>query len=101
MSSSHDDVHVEEVSLYFVLFAALLSLVIILSKVLHDRPRLNSMLSEASLTLLVGKGAGFLVHVWFLRRPFIVDEENELEAQVVASSLLSFDANVFFLALLP
>jgi sodium/hydrogen exchanger 8 len=109
-ASEENDRAVEEVSLYFLLFASLLALVIILSKVLLDHPRLNSFVSEASLTLLVGIAAGLLVHFFFLRDTydeFTIDyslsdeEEEETEVVIVANSLLSFDPNVFFMALLP
>lgn len=103
--SSESEGHVEEVSLYFVLFGSLLALVIIGSKLLHDRPRLSSFVSEASLTLLIGISAGMLVHLIFFReRPDDVDFDDageDAEAKVVASSLLTFSDNVFFMALLP
>lgn len=62
-------------SLYFCWFAALLSLVIILAKLLQDSPRLHAYLSEAALTLLVGLVAGAIVHVWILQ------EEQQQQSQ--------------------
>jgi NhaP-type Na+/H+ or K+/H+ antiporter len=109
-SSEENDRAVEEISMYFLLFAGLLASVIILSKVLLDHPRISSFMSEASLTLLVGIVAGLLVHFIFLRDEYdeytvnysLSDEdEEETEVVIVANSLLSFDPNVFFMALLP
>lgn len=51
----------------FCWFAAVLSLVILLTKLLQDAPRLHAYSSEAALTLLVGLVAGAIVHVWVLQ----------------------------------
>ena len=101
----------EGISVYFVLFSALLSLVLILSKFLHDRPRLASLLPEAGMILIVGVIFGALINVLF-----IPDNQQQQQAQAnddaaaatdeavdeeVAESLLSFSDEVFFLFLLP
>jgi len=96
----------EGISAYFVLFSALLALVLVLSKVLHDRPVLGSFFPEAGMILLVGMIAGFFVNLFI--RPEVIapadNAENDDGAAYddsVAQSLLSFSPQVFFVALLP
>lgn len=85
----------EGISAYFVLFSALLALVLVLSKLLHDRPVLSSVLPEAGMILLVGMAAGFFVNL-FTPENTTSDEENS-----VAEGLLSFSPEAFFVFLLP
>lgn len=85
----------EGISVYFVIFSSLLALVLVLSKVMQDHPVVASVLPEAGMILLVGIVAGALVS-WFAEEP-----ANEEEEEDVIMSLVSFSANVFFIALLP
>ena len=117
----------EGISAYFVLFSALLALVLILSKYLHDRPRLASLLPEAGMILIVGVVFGAVIDVLFISDSSSStssssqtqqqqqqqqqgqydnnynddDAVNEAVDEEVAKSLLSFSDEVFFLFLLP
>ena len=92
----------EGVSLYFVVALSLLALVLVLSKLLHDRPNISSLIPEAGMTISVGVAAGFVV---FLLAPLAVEEDDygdgEDEDGSVYGGLLSFSSTVFFIALLP
>ena len=96
----------EETSLYFVFFSGLLAIVIILSRLLHDYPKLNSVFSEAALVLTVGMFAGFFVNL-YLKHMYTDDGvdndggDTQDQAFNIASNLLSFSPNMFFMALLP
>jgi sodium/hydrogen exchanger 8 len=95
----------EGISAYFVLFSTLLAVVLVLSKLLHDRPRLASVLPEAGLILIVGVVAGSFVHLFVVEEPGPPmqqdDHAGEYDNSSVAQSLLSFSPKVFFIALLP
>ena len=58
----------ESISIFLVFFVTLLVTVLILSKYLHDRPIIASILPEAAMVLLVGIGAGFLIHLFIFNR---------------------------------
>ena len=99
----------EGISAYFVLFSALLALVLVLSKFLHDRPRLASLLPEAGMILIVGVIFGAFVQVLFdphnndtaqQQDDDNVGDDQDVDEEV-AASLLSFSDEVFFLFLLP
>ena len=96
----------EGINKYFVVFFSLLSLVLVLSKFLHDHPKLASVLPEAGMIILVGTIAGAVI---FLTTP-ISDESREDDDdslfngsvnEFVAKGLLSFSPKVFFFVLLP
>lgn len=108
----------EGISVYFVLFSALLALTLVLAKYLHDRPRLASLLPEAGMVLIVGVVFGALINVLFI--PDNNNQQQQTQSQnnnydnnandddatqavdqEVAESLLSFSDEVFFLFLLP
>lgn len=100
----------ENISAYFVLFSALLAVVMVLSKYLHDRPRLNSYLPEAGMILIVGMIAGSIFQCFIdfdaiRAREAAPEYDDAMMAQSdndsVAQSLLSFSPKVFFIALLP
>jgi NhaP-type Na+/H+ or K+/H+ antiporter len=102
MGSSGDWDTTDSVSAYLVLFSALLAVTLILSKFLHDRPKLASILPEAGLILLVGMFAGFFVDL--LIDNTVADDDDDDAAtndDSVAQSLLSFSPEIFFIALLP
>lgn len=108
MEYQNEEEELRNVSLYFVLFAALLAAVMILSKALHETPKLNAFVSEAALTLMVGMFVGGLICTFlpgFEPKASSSNNENEdgpqYDPYVLAHSLLSFSPNVFFMALLP
>ena len=95
--SDSEEAHTKNVSVYFLFFASLLSIVLILSKELHRRPKLNSILSEAALTLLFGMFVGFFVENYIVK----YEVQSDDDGLTVADSLVSFQQGVFFMALLP
>lgn len=90
----------ESISAYLVLFSTLLAIVLVLSKILHDRPVLSSVVPEAGLVLLVGMVAGGVVEL-FVDNDANADAADDDANEGVAQSLLSFSPEVFFIALLP
>jgi sodium/hydrogen exchanger 8 len=94
MSNSNGEEHV---SLYFLIFSVLLAFVLILSKILHNTPKINTFVSEAALILIVGMMAGCLIHLLF-RGGEASDNAEDLD---IATTLLSFTPKVFYMALLP
>lgn len=111
MSSDDDD---DTVSLYFLFFASVLALVLLLSKALHKRPWLNSILSEPAMVLLVGMFFSFFVSFFFLLEKKLHEEsqpdddaaasvmnEQIKEEGFLTETILSFPNKVFFMALLP
>lgn len=103
---------------FFLFFLSLIGLVLLLSRALHHRPKLNSILSEPAMVLLVGMLFSFLIKV-FVRSS---GDSTEMEttddvyaaAQVedddsstlvdqhkFSNTVLSFSGEVFFMALLP
>jgi NhaP-type Na+/H+ or K+/H+ antiporter len=93
----------EGISAYFVFFSTLLAVVLVLCKLLHDRPRLANLFPEAGLILVVGIAAGSFVHLFVNEepRPPMQDDDQSAGYSTVAKSLLSFSPEVFFIALLP
>jgi hypothetical protein len=99
----------QTISIYFVVFAAMLAFVMIASKYLHNAPSINTFVSEAALVLLTGIAVGGVVHTFLpnLEPPPPSSEstndasDNNYEMNVLAHSLLSFSPNIFFMALLP
>jgi NhaP-type Na+/H+ or K+/H+ antiporter len=112
---SYSEEHSRNVSTYFLLFATLLSTVLILCKKLHTSPRVNAIVSEAALVLLVGMFASYCIMFYFLIRERNNDDdasnnnydgsEEELSPRNKSVNLLlqlvSFEPNVFFMGLLP
>lgn len=98
--------HSETVQIFFLIFSGLLMTILFLSKVLHDAPRVNSILSEPAMTLLVGMTFSLIVSIFFVfkeennEQDFNGNDDYEVE-QDLADSILSFQTKVFFLALLP
>jgi NhaP-type Na+/H+ or K+/H+ antiporter len=93
----------EAVQIFFLVFAALLMLILFLSKFLNDRPKVRKMLSEPAMTLLVGMLFSFLISVFFVEEEdFEETENNDGEQNInLKKSILSFPSRVFFMALLP
>jgi hypothetical protein len=105
MGSSGEWDTTDSVSAYLVLFSALLAVTLILSKFLHDRPKLASILPEAGLILMVGMVAGFFVDLLIDDQidNAVADDDDDaaVNDDSVAQSLLSFSPEIFFIALLP
>ena len=110
----------ENISIFLVFFVTLLATVLLLSKYLHDSPIIASILPEAAMVLLVGIGAGFIIHLVIFSRMTELDtsltdyyevdddakddDDDEVNAQDVDDdlyALLSFSPEIFFVALLP
>ncbi len=97
----------EGVSLYFVVFFPLLSIVLILSKFLHDRPVLSAFLPEVGMTVIVGIIAGLFVRITYgFNFTFVESDDDhyshaDAAEEGVASGLLAFSPTFFFSALLP
>jgi len=88
------------VTVALLCFASLLAMVLLLSKALHNRPKLNSFLSEPAMTLIVGISFSFLIYC-------IGSNGNEAnwdddgQRGDLATSLLEFRSDVVFMAMLP
>jgi NhaP-type Na+/H+ or K+/H+ antiporter len=88
-----------QIEIFFLCFFILLLLILFLSKVLHSRPRLRSVLSEPAMTVLFGILCSFLIKCFQE-----IDEDIEGEdsnTAYLASTILNFPTRVFFMALLP
>jgi NhaP-type Na+/H+ or K+/H+ antiporter len=113
----------ENISTFLVFFAALLAMVLVLSKYLHDSPWLSSIFPEAAMVLAVGMAAGFVIHLIMGQRNAMSEVTND-DANANANAnddddddadandddvytredlgaLLSFNPEIFFIALLP
>jgi NhaP-type Na+/H+ or K+/H+ antiporter len=98
----------QNISIFLVFFTGLLAFTLVLSKFLHDRPRLGAIVPEAAMVLAVGMLAGFLIHlvagqVSKADDDGVADDDN-VDGQDVdqdLSALLSFSPEIFFIALLP
>jgi sodium/hydrogen exchanger 8 len=102
-------------SLYFLFFASVLALVLVLSRALHSRPKLNSVLSEPAMVLLIGMFFSFVVSFGFSIGEQLetqnsaegddaaaaVQQQDETEEVDLTQTILSFPNKVFFMALLP
>lgn len=98
----------ETIPVYFLLFLALVALVLVMARWLHHRPKLNSVLSEPALVLLVGMFFSFVIKVFFVagdRYDDAADGEGEngsaQHPSDLSSAILSFSGPIFFMALLP
>jgi Sodium/hydrogen exchanger family len=109
-SYASDNDEMVEISVYFVLFSGLLVLVLILSKLLHDHPKINSYFPEAALILFVGMMAGFIVNLFSSVADDGINYNNNGTTDHATATtttttpenmLLSFSPKVFFLYLLP
>jgi len=89
----------EEASQYFLVFITLLGIQLVLSKYLHMTPRLNAILPESGVAIIVGVIAGALVRL-FVPISFN-DDGNSSNTSSPFEGLLTFSATIFFLALLP
>jgi NhaP-type Na+/H+ or K+/H+ antiporter len=114
--------------LFFLFFMALVAVVILLARWLHHQPKLNSVLSEPALVLLVGIFVSFLIKVSYATdghsyygnhnnntsysngwEENVDDAMNEMNGDEdsgghqsrLSNAILSFSGPVFFMALLP
>ena len=81
------------VSIYFAIYLALFLVVIVLAKLLHDRPKMASLVPEAAMIILVGMVVGGLFQI------FLDEPDGDADADDVAESLLSFSPTIFFVLL--
>ncbi len=97
----------ENISVFLVFFAALLAVVVILQKWLHDRPSISAFLPEAAMVLGMGMIFGFFIHLLVGKRvntaqvQEVNDDDYSRTTDVDLKVLLSFSPSVFFVALLP
>jgi sodium/hydrogen exchanger 8 len=85
-SSNTDDDHENDqtIPVFFLFFMLLFALVLLLGRALHNRPRLNSYLSEPAMVLLVSLFVSFLVKVF-------LDGDEEGEQQVVYDGYYAYN----------
>mmetsp|Transcript_34185 Transcript_34185/g.51597 ORF Transcript_34185/g.51597 Transcript_34185/m.51597 type:complete len:597 (-) Transcript_34185:556-2346(-) len=90
---------------FFLIFTSLLAVVFVLGKFLHDRPRLQSALPEAGLTVIVGVAASAII---WLVAPHLYDADLVVndpkygsDIRDIANGLLSFSPTFFFGILIP
>ena len=96
-NNDNNDDDLVGISAYFVLFSSLLALVLILSKFLHDHPRIATIFPEAGMILTVGMIAGYVVN------SLLVSDEDKIidPTKVDVENILQFSPQVFFIFLLP
>jgi hypothetical protein len=97
-SDNDDDDALATLYAYFLGYALLMSIVVLVSKLLHDRPRtIGAILPEAGLIILCGMLAGGCILLWEHLG------ETNLRSRLTGApeSLLIFSPNVFFVGLLP
>ena len=121
MSAEDDGGHDQTVSVFFLFFALLLGLVLLLGRALHSRPRLSSYLSEPAMVLLVSGFVSFLVYISFPQEEdgvpaeegrdddfyYLRDDDGgqgyhvNVDQSQLSQFLLTFDAEAFFMLFLP
>jgi NhaP-type Na+/H+ or K+/H+ antiporter len=95
--------------IFFLFFMGLIAMVLLLGRALHHRPKLNSMLSEPAMVLLVGMLFSFIIKVFFHSSDDTsVDMETTdddgsgtVEQHKFSNTVLQFSGEIFFMALLP
>ena len=90
--------------IFFLAFSTIFVLILFLSKFLDDSPRARYFLSKPSLTLLVSIFCSFLVSFFLVPDNIDVnDEENDNSSDTfdLATTILLFPRQLFFMALLP
>ena len=92
------------ISIYFAVYLALFFVVIILAKILHDRPKLASLVPEAAMIILVGMVVGGLFQSFLGGESSDYDDaggdgDGDAAAEDIAESLLSFSPTIFFVLL--
>jgi hypothetical protein len=90
------------VPLVFLFFTCLLALVLLLSKALHSRPKLNYILSEPAMVLLIGVVFSFLISYFFeVNEEFEAGDDAMEDESKFENMIFSFPSNIFFMTLLP
>jgi sodium/hydrogen exchanger 8 len=88
----------DAINLYFVIFLSLLAVVLVMSKFLHDRPKLASILPEAGLTIIIGTISGYFIYSYADNQD---PKDDDGVSDQVTDGLLSFSPTIFFFVLLP
>lgn len=130
MSDATNDDNYEDndqtLPVFFLFFMVLLALVLLLGRSLHNRPRLNSFLSEPAMVLLVSAFVSFLVKMFFAGEDSsdsgqaseydgyyeYTDEDDgdmqnnnsyhgSVDQNQLSKFLLTFSEEVFFMVFLP
>jgi len=107
------------VSKFITIYLSLFLVILVLSKFLHDYPRIGSIIPEAAMIILVGMVAGLFVFLFFedphaeeaaygyddygQQQQYAQGQEEQVQQQTdsLADSILSFSPTVFFVVLLP
>ena len=93
----------ENISVFIVCFIGLLAVVLILSKYLHESPRLSSVLPEAAMVIGVGMVAGYLIHLVIGKRMIANAAQQEIsddddvdkeDVEIDLAALLSFSPEI-------
>ena len=84
----------------FLFFSSVLALVLLLSKALHSRPKLNALLSEPAMVLLVGIFCSLVLPVFF-EAAEDVEGDDDYADNTFENIVFSFPSNIFFMVLLP
>lgn len=89
-----------QIEIFFLCFFVLLLILLFLSKFLHNRPKLHSILSEPALTVVFGIICSFVIKGLQSIDTSGGDDE-ESDSAYLAEAILEFPTRVFFMALLP
>lgn len=83
MSGDNDNDNDEQTDqtlpVFFLFFMMLLALVLLLGRALHNRPKLNSVLSEPAMILIVSVFFSFLIKIVFVAEDYAFDGTNDDE----------------------
>ena len=88
------------ISVVFLFFSSVLALVVLLSKALHSRPKLNALLSEPAMVLLLGIFCSLVIPV-SVKVEKDLEEDDDYAENTFENIVLSFPSNIFFMVLLP
>jgi len=89
---------------FFLFFLLLLALVLLLGKALHNRPTLNSILSEPAMILIVSVIFSFLIKLFLSVSSSYNSNNNKyggVDQNLLSEFLLNFSGEVFFMVFLP
>ncbi|CAJ1968367.1 unnamed protein product [Cylindrotheca closterium] len=90
-----------QIEIFFLCFFGLLLILLFLSKFLHNRPKLHSILSEPALTVVFGIICSFVIKALQRIDASSVGDDDESDSAYLAEAILEFPTRVFFMALLP
>jgi NhaP-type Na+/H+ or K+/H+ antiporter len=116
-NDDYDDEHTDHNTLpvFFLFFMLLLALVLLLGRSLHNRPKLNSILSEPAMILIVSVFFSFLIKLFFVSSSGEDDSNNNnnannnnnnnnyggVDQNQLSKFLLTFSGEIFFMVFLP